>query len=378
MNYRIPLFDLHYGAEEEAAALAVLRSGWISMGDRTAELERRIAKRVDVPHAVAMTNCTAALHLAVACVAGPGDEVIVPSMTFVATVNAVRYAEATPVFADIRAADDPTIDPEDVAQKINSRTRAIIAMHYAGFPCAMDALEHLAREHGIALIEDAAHAPDSLLGGRPLGGIGDLGCLSFFSNKNIACGEGGMLLTRHEEYARRARLMRSHGMTALSLDKARGHATGYDVVELGYNYRIDDIRAGILLAQLDRLDDDTARRAELRKLYIERLRGMEGLTIPFAESRERSSNYIFAVALKTGGAARRDALRARLAKEGIQTSIHYPPAHRFSIYAREGAASALPITEIYADHTLTLPLFYRMTEAQVDEVCTALRRGMEE
>jgi dTDP-4-amino-4,6-dideoxygalactose transaminase len=372
MSYRIPLFDLNYGVEEEQAALAVLRSRWISMGEKTAELERRFAAHIGVPHAVALSSCTAALHLAVCCVAGPGDEAIVPSFTFVATVNAVRFAGATPVFADVRGPEDLTLDPDDVRKRITPRTRAIVVMHYAGFPCDMDAIGAIAAEHELAVIEDAAHAPNTRFGDRPAGGLGALGCFSFFSNKNVSCGEGGMLTTAGETFANRARLMRSHGMTSLSYDRARGHATDYDVIEPGFNYRIDDIRAALALAQLDRLDDDTRRRRALRERYIERLDGIAELTIPFRDSPHQSSNYIFVVLLRSGGTGRRDAVRAKLADAGIQTSVHYPAVHRFSIYA--GDNRELERTEHAADHAITLPLFTRMTEPQVDEVCEAVKR----
>ena len=373
--YRIPLFDLDYGPDEEAAAIDVIRARWISMGERTAQLEREWTERLGVRHAIAVANGTAALHLAAACVLRPGDEVIVPSLTFVATVNAMRYVGARPVFADVESIEQPTISAASIASCITPHTRAIVPMHYAGFACDMDGIMQLAARHDLAVIEDAAHAPDARHRERPLGTIGDFGCFSFYSNKNIACAEGGMLVTPHDDHAQRVRLLRSHGMTSLSHDRARGHATAYDVVELGYNYRIDDIRAALLLAQLRRLYEDIAWRARLRARYEENLCGLNDIAVPFAERQERSSNYIFVVVLREGGSERRERVRHLLAAAGIQTSVHYPPVHRFEIY-RDCRPESLSVTECFCDHAITLPLFRRMTFDQVDEVCEVLARAL--
>jgi dTDP-4-amino-4,6-dideoxygalactose transaminase len=375
MPYDIPLFDLNYGPEEERAVAEVLRSGWISAGPRTEELERRFAEHLGAAHAVALSSGTAALHLALASLGvGAGDGVIVPSLTFVATVNAVRYVGATPVFADATNLEDFSIDPEDVRRKITPKTRAILPMHYGGFACDMDALGALARERGLLLIEDAAHAPDAECGGRKLGSIGQAGCFSFYSNKNLSCGEGGLLALDDAEAAQRARRMRSHGMTTLSFDRAQGRATAYDVVETGYNYRIDDMRAALALAQFEKLEADTRLRAEVRRQYLERLGGLEALIVPYVEHRGRSSNYIFPVVLRDANAERRDAVRRSLAERGIETSVHYPAAHRFAVF--QDCATSLPVTETVADTEITLPMYGALSEGQVDRVAEALRQAL--
>ncbi len=372
MVYSIPLFELNYDEAEEQAVLGVLRSRWISMGPKTLELESAFAAHVGASHAVAVTNCTAALHLSLAALGvGPGDEVIVPSMTFVATVNAVGYVGATPVFADIVGTDDFSINPEHVRRLITPRTRAILPMHYAGFPCDMDALGGIAREHGLFLVEDAAHAPASRYNGRHVGTFGDAGCFSFFSNKNLSCAEGGMVVTDREQVANRVRLMRSHGMTSLSFDRARGHATEYDVVARGYNFRIDDIRAALALTQLKKLPADTAARARVFQGYVERMRPLHGVQIPYATAGHTPSYYIFPVVLKDGGVERRNAVRQALGKRGIQTSVHYPAVHRFSVYA--SAQASLPMSEWATDHEITLPFYGGLTEAHLDEVADGLR-----
>lgn len=375
MAYQIPLFDLNYDAAEERAVLEVLRSKWISMGPRTAELEQAFASHTGARHAVAVSNCTAALHLALAALGvGPGDEVIVPSLTFVATVNCVGYVGAKPVFADVTSDDNFSISPVHARRLLTSRTKAIIAMHYGGFACDMAALIDLARDQGVALVEDGAHAPDTRVDGKAAGTFGAIGCFSFYANKNIACGEGGLLTTDDDALAARLRLLRSHGMTTLSFDRARGHATEYDVVERGYNFRIDDIHSALVLAQLRKLKADTEKRGQLRKIYLEELSGVEAISIPYASHCQQPSHYIMPVMLRAGGLARREELRRKLAVEGIQTSVHYPAAHRFSIY--RGQSSELPITERVADHELTLPLYSTMTPEMVRLVADAVKRAV--
>jgi len=250
-TWRIPLADVDLGPEEEAAVLDVLRRGWLSMGEVTAAFEAEFAALTGARHALAVTNCTAALHLAgLALGWGPGDEVIVPSLTFVATANAVRYTGATPVFADITGESDFSLSAQDAAERITPRTKAIIVVHYAGHAADMGAILALAERHGLAVVEDVAHAPGADLDGRALGTWGNIGCFSFFANKNMTTGEGGMVTTDDDELAARLRLLRSHGMTSLTWDRHKGHAWSYDVVAPGYNYRIDEVRAAIGRVQL--------------------------------------------------------------------------------------------------------------------------------
>ncbi|NTV20923.1 MAG: DegT/DnrJ/EryC1/StrS family aminotransferase [Chlorobium limicola] len=362
--YKIPLFDLNFGLEEEQAVLDTLRSKWISTGPKTTAFEADFAGMLGVSHALALANCTVSLHLAMKILGiGPGDEVICPSLTFVATVNAVRYVDAVPVFADICGDADLTMDPLDIERKITPRTRAIVVMHYAGFPCAMDEIMRLARRYNLKVIEDACHGPLSEYGGRKLGAIGDVGCFSFFSNKNISTGEGGMLVTNDEGLYEHAKLLRSHGMTTLSYERSKGHSTGYDVVESGYNYRMDDIRASIGIVQLRKLGDDLKKRAEVRLWYEDAFSAVDGVCVPFSGHRGFVSNYIFAVLLDVSCSRSRDEVRDALHKEGIQTSMHYPPVHLFSIF-RE-FSGGLPVTESSAARLITLPMYSRMTKQDV-------------
>jgi dTDP-4-amino-4,6-dideoxygalactose transaminase len=360
--WQVPLADVTVSEADIATVAEVYRSGWLSMGPRTEEFELELARYTGARHAVAVANGTAALHLI--CLAGglgAGDEVVVPSLTFVASVNAIAYTGAKPVFADIAGPAEPWPGVRDVEAAITSRTRAIMAMSYGGHPGEIAALRDLAARRGLTLLEDAAHGIGVRHEGRHLGTFGAAGAFSFFANKNLAVGEGGAVVTDDDAVAERARLLRSHGMTTLTWDRHRGHAAGYDVVALGFNYRIDEPRAALATARLARLDAETARRRELDARYRERLPAGVTPTAPPA-------HHIFTVVLDE--AIDRDAVRAALRERGVQTSMHYPPAHRFSIY--DDRALELPLTEAYAAQAVTLPLFATMTEPQQDVVVDAV------
>jgi dTDP-4-amino-4,6-dideoxygalactose transaminase len=370
--YNIPLFDLNFGTEEESAVLETLRSKWISTGPKTVEFETDFARMLDVRHALAMANCSVSLHLSMKILGiGPGDEVICPALTFVATVNSVRYVDAIPVFADIRGEADLTIDPLDIERKINSRTKAIVVMHYAGFPSAMDEIIRIARKHDLKVIEDACHGPLSDYQGQKLGTIGDVGCFSFFSNKNISTGEGGMLVTNDTTLYEHAKLLRSHGMTTLSYERSKGHSSGYDVIESGYNYRMDDIRASIGIVQLKKLKGDMKKRAEVRQWYVDEFKNDSGVVVPFRNHIGFVSNYIFAVLLDESCGLSRDEVRNSLHNAGIQTSMHYPPVHLFSIFKEFYAP--LPVTESVASRLITLPMYSRITKAEVEYITRTLK-----
>jgi dTDP-4-amino-4,6-dideoxygalactose transaminase len=375
MEWRIPLSDIDFGADEAAAVQQVVQSRWLTMGAVTQEFEREFAEYVKARHAIAVTNATAALHLA--CLAaglGPDTEAIVPSLTFVATANAVRYTGATPVFADLESEGWLNLSPASVEACLTDRTRAIVVVHYGGYPCDMPAILEIARRRGLMVIEDAAHAIGSELDGRKLGTWGAIGCYSFFSNKNMTTGEGGMLTTDDDEIADRLRLLRSHGMTSLSWDRYKGHAWSYDVVDLGYNYRIDEIRSALGRVQLGKLERNNARRRELTGLYREWLQRLAPqLTVPFSEPRGRSACHLLSILLPPG--ADRVQFMENMKARGIQTSIHYPPVHQFRIY-RSSSAAALPLTEEIAARQVTLPLYPAMSEADVKSVAQAAREAL--
>jgi len=372
MNWRVPLSDLDYGPEEEQAVLDVLHSKWLTMGGVTQEFETAFAQMSGAKHAIAVSNATQALHLAcLACGVGPADEVIVPSLSFVATANAVLYCGADVRFADIVSQQDLTVDPTSIEQRITQKTKAIIPMHYAGYPCQMPEIMRLAEEYNLMLIEDAAHAPGATLDGKALGTWGDIGCFSFFSNKNLPTGEGGMLLTDQDDLAEKLRLMRSHGMTSLTYDRHKGHAFSYDVVSLGYNYRIDEIHSALGLAQLEKLPENNNKRREWTQTYWDALSDTH-LKLPFREStRGVSAHHIFPVLLPEG--TNRHSFMTSLRDAGVQSSIHYRPIHTFSYYQAKYGAQSLPITDSVAAREVTLPLYPTMGEEKLEIVVEAIK-----
>ncbi len=371
----IPVFDLRIEQEDLDAVAETLRSGWWSMGPRVAEFEQAFAEHLGCSHVVALSSCTAALHLALlAAGVGPGDEVVVPSFTFVATAAAVMHCGATPVFADIVGQHDLGIDPESVERLCGKRTKAVIPVHYAGYPAAIDRLAAICEDRGVALVEDCAHAPAGALGGRPLGTLGVAGCFSFFSNKVLTVGEGGALATDSDAVAERARLLRSQAMTAGTMDRHLGRATGYDVVALGFNYRIDEPRAALLRSRLPRVAAEVDRRRRLVRDYRARLAGVGGLEIPYTDADvDDSACYMMVVVLEEG---RQADVRAVLRERGIQTTVMYPPIHRFSAYRERFPGVSLPRTELAARTQLTLPLYPHMTESELSRVGDAVEEAL--
>jgi dTDP-4-amino-4,6-dideoxygalactose transaminase len=373
MEWRITLSEPVIGEEEVAAVAAVLRSRWLTMGAVTEEFESAFARKLGVSYAFAVNNGTAALHLAnLALGIGSGDEVICPDLTFVASANASRYTGAEVVLADVLSDDDLTVDPEDIEARITPRTKAITVVHYAGFPCRMDAITAVARRHRLSVIEDCAHAPFAWLPGndtrRYVGSIGDVGCFSFFGNKNMTTGEGGMVTTNSEVIAERVRLLRSHGMTTLTYERHKGHASGYDVVALGYNYRSDELHSALGLAQLTRVDGLNAQRRQIFQWYRDAFAGHPEIRIPFASRDLESATCHIMPVLVEGGPQRYADLKAKLFEARVQTSKHYTPVSCFSTYR----ALTPPVTARVAAALLTLPLGPTMTRGDVQfiaEVC---------
>jgi dTDP-4-amino-4,6-dideoxygalactose transaminase len=372
MSWKVPFFDLVLGEEEKQAAISVIESNWLTAGPRIAELEEAFAATLDKESgAVALSSATAALHLSMLALGiGPGDEVILPSLTFVACANAVRYVGATPVFADINSELDWNVSALDVSKKITSKTKAIMVVHYAGYPCDMDAFVLLKNKHKVFLVEDCSHAPLARWKGQPVGTFGDSACYSFFSNKNMTTGEGGMVVARDQKLIERFRILRSHGITASTYQRFKGHAYGYDVAELGYNYRMDEIRAAIGLQQLRKLPTFN----EQRKNRVERYRKiikekLPQVRVPFADSTADSSYHVFPILLPGDAEHRNNVLRC-MGEGGIQCSMHYRPIHTFTAY--QGTAADVPITDSIQGSILTLPLYPSLTDEQMDLVIDTL------
>ena len=370
-GWQVPLTDVRLPLAATRAAGDTLAAGWLSMGPEVQAFEEAFAEFAGVGHAVACSSGSAALQLALtAADVRPGDEVVMPALTFVACANLVRLMGAVPVLADVAGEDDLTLDPERTAALFSERTRALIVMHYGGHPVAAE-LVSAARDAGVALIEDAAHAPGASRASLgPCGSWGMAGCFSFFANKNLPLGEGGMLTTNDPDVAALGRSLRSHGMTTTTWDRAGGAQAVYDVERPGWNLRMDEPRAAMGRAVLDILDFWNGRRASAVELYLERLSAIPAVTVPFASGRGDAdpAHHLMTVLLAPG--SDRDAVAAALARQGIQTSVHYRPIHTFKAYA--DLKANIERTDAIWPRLLTLPLFPHITTGQVDAVCEAL------
>ena len=375
----IPVFDVQLEEKHVEAVAATLRSGWLTMGPRIQEFEAEFSDHIGAPHAIAVSSCTSALHLAyLAAGIGPGDEVIVPGITFVASAAAVRYCGGTPVLADIVGQHDLSLNPAHVAELIGPKTKAICAVHYGGYAAPLEELRRLADDHGLALIEDAAHSPEATPVGsdQKLGTFGLAGTFSFFSNKILSCGEGGLLATADDRVAELARSRRSHAMTSGTWDRHRGHAMGYDVVEVGYNYRLDEPRAALLSARLPGLVEDIAQRRALTHRYRELLGEIEGIVLPYSDEQvDVSSCYVMPVMLEDPEL--RDPVRKLLSENHkVQTSVLYPSISEFTAYG--AGETELPRCELAARTQLTLPLYPHLGEERLLRVVEALRASLAE
>ena len=368
----IPVFDLRIEQEDLDAVEATLRSGWWTMGPRVKEFEERFAEHLGCKHVVATSSCTTALHLALlAAGVGPGDEVIVPSFTFVATVATVMQAGATPIFAEIGGQHDLCMDPEHAEALIGPRTKAIMPVHYGGYAASPGRFERICSERGLALLEDCAHSPFANAGGRSLGTFGLAGAFSFFPNKVLGIGEGGALSTDSDEVAETARLLRSQAMTSGTMDRHSGQTTSYDVVDLGFNYRMDEPRAALLLSRFARLPGEIERRRKLTRMYRDRLSRLDGIAVPFNDDQVGSSSaYSMSVMLAEPG--RKDEVRTGLHERGVQTTTMYTGVHEFSAYRERFPEVSLPRTELASQTQFNLPLFPHLEDGQVDRVVEAL------
>lgn len=363
----IPVFKPALGNEEIEAVADVLQSGWIGLGPRTAEFERQFAQFCHVPHAVGVNSCTAALDIAARLLnVGPGDEVVVPTMTFVSTAHVVALNRGTPVFADVESRT-LNIDPEDVARKITPRTRAVFVTHYGGRPADVDRV--VAAAGGIPVIEDCAHAAGTFYKGRPVGGLGDMGCFSFHAVKNITTGDGGMLTTRNEEWARRAIALRWLGIDRSTWDRTeldRHYWWKYHVEEIGLKCHMNDIAAAIGLVQLRRLDELNSRRRIILRQYFDGLSDVPEIELPPADDDMfQSSWHLFCIRCE-----RRDDLSADLASHGVATGVHYAPIHLYGCY---GNSPTMPVAEREFPRMLTLPLYPDLADGEVQRIIELVR-----
>lgn len=370
----IPIAKPYLQAEEAQHAYDTILSGWVTQGPKVREFEEAFAQYVGSRYAVAVSSCTTALHLAL-LVAGiePGDEVICPSMSFIATANAIRYPGATPVFAEI-CPENYNLDVADVEKRITENTKAVVLVHQIGMPGDIDAFRELCHRYDLQLIEDAACAIGSAYKGNKIGSHSDLVCFSFHPRKVISTGDGGMISTSNEAYAERLRLLRQHGMSVN--DRARHEAKRVileDYVELGYNYRMTDIQAAIGIEQLKRLDWIVAERRKIAFSYLEALKDIDCLQLP-VEAEECFSNYqSFSIMLKENSPVQRDDLMQQLLDKGIVTRPGIMTAHRTTAYRGFSETTQLPVSESACDRSLLIPLYVPMDEADRNTVVQELR-----
>lgn len=360
------------GEPEKQALAQVIDGGWLTMGERVRRFEEAFAALHGVDDAVAVHSATAALQLSLATFdIGPGDEVLVPSLSFVATASVVVHAGAKPVFVDLEANDRPHMSIADARSRLTGRTRAVIVMHYGGYSVDLPSWRAFADEHGLLLFEDAAHAA----GLDHVGRYSDATSFSFFTNKNMTTAEGGMMIVRDAGRRARARLLRAHGMTAGTLDRDSGRAVGYDVVECGHNYRMDELRAAVGLVQIDRLPQWNETRRRLSASYRKALSSeLPGVAVPFDDQHPTTAHLLPAM-LPTG--TDRRAVMTHMRGSLVQTSMHYPPIHRFDFYVRTFGPISLPHTERFSALELTLPLHPQLTAVDVERVVLCLRDAVD-
>jgi len=372
----IPVARPSFGIEEEQALLEVLRSGWVSQGPRVALFERKFAEFVGAPHAVAVSSCTTALHLALlAAGVKPGDEVLCPSLSFVASANAIVHAGATPIFVDI---DKSTynMDPKLIESAISPRTKAILAVHQIGLPSALDEINDIASRHGLIVIEDAACAIGSEYKGQRIGRPHTaMACFSFHPRKVLTTGEGGMITTADESLAERLRGLRQHAMTVSDLAR---HSSSKVVIEtydeVGYNYRMTDLQAAIGVVQLRRLEEMIERRRMLAMRYSSQLSSLPWLVLPSEPAGYRHNFQSYMVRLRNDAPIGRDELMQELLDDGVSSRRGIMAIHRELPYRSDKWERALPVTNLVTETALVLPLFHEMTEEEQDRVMESVAR----
>lgn len=366
----IQVFKPCMGNEEIEAVAGVLRSGWIGLGPKTAEFEDRFARYVGAGYAVGVNSGTAALHLALlASGIGPGDEVLVPSLTFVSTAHAVVYCGARPVFVDIDP-DTLNLDVGDAAGRITTHTRAILPVHYGGNPCNMQAVWRLAGEYNLAVVEDAAHACGAYYNGQRVGGLkSDATCFSFHAVKNLACGDGGMVTTHDEEMAHLLKRLRWCGIdkdTWQRSEHLKRYAWYYEVGELGYKYHMNDIEAAIGLAQLKKLEAMNRRRRKIASMYDAGFQGLDWLKCPTVGGAMISARHNYVIRVP-----HRDQLNIHLRENGIASGVHYVPVHLQTYYRQPHVV--LPVVERVWLKLLTLPMYPDLRDVEVEKIIGAVR-----
>ena len=377
--WKIPLFDLDYGDAEKQAVVEVIESKWLSSGEKTKRFESEFSSYLGKNIlSTAVSSATASLHISL-LIAGvkQGDEVIISGLTFVADANVVTMLNATPIFCDVNSLSNWNPNIDDIISKVTGKTKAIIVVHFAGYPIEdIEKLVEFTKSKNIILVEDVAHAVGGSYNGQKCGTFGDMACFSFFSNKNLSTGEGGMFVTKRKEYDKKAKLFRSHGMTSMTIDRHEGRTISYDVIQPGLNYRIDEMRCALGLVQLSKLDENNKKRKLLVEYYIKKLSNkVPNLIIPFSNISYKtiSSYHIFPVLLPVN--CDRIEIISTLKNRGIQTSLHYPSFKNFDFYAQY-CNYALKNADEISSRVITLPLYPDLTTDMVDIIIDAISEAL--
>lgn len=374
----IPVFRPYMDEDERREVLRVLDSRWWGLGPETEKFEGEFLNYLNASYGVATNSGTAALHIALQNLnLKKNDEIILPSFTFVSTAHAIKYVGGKPVFADIERST-LTIDPKSIKEKITGRTKAIIVVHYGGHSCRMDEILKIAKESDISVVEDCAHAAGAEYKNKKLGTLGDFSAFSFHAVKNIATGDGGMVISKHSKYVEQMKSFRWVGITkttwdryAPSLTKSEQNKSSYDVENFGFKYHMNDIQAAIARVQLRRLDYVNKIRRKLVSRYRDNLQGVDKIDLQSQEKWAKSSNHLFVI-LST----ERNKIMKHLNNAGIATSIHYTPINKFSVYSKDCPNLSLPVTEDVSNEVLTLPLFPELTEEQVDFISSKVKEAI--
>lgn len=373
----IPIAKPYLTTDEAQAAYDTILTGWITQGPRVAEFEKKFAEYTGARYAVALSNCTTGLHLAmIVSGIGAGDEVICPSMSYIATANAIRYVGANPIFAEVNPVTY-NLDVQDVEKRIGPKTKAILLVHQIGMPADIDAFSALAKKYNLKLIEDAACAAGSAYKGGKIGSHSELVCFSLHPRKVISTGDGGFVTTNNEAYYERLKLLRQHGMSVN--DRVRHESSKVifeDHVELGYNYRMTDIQAAVGIHQLAKLDWIVAERRKISRQYQEALADIPFIRLPKEEEGYFSNFQSFSIYLQKDCPVSRNELMQRMLDDGIATRRGIMTAHRETAYKQEFAHVSLPVSEDAADNSIIIPLYIPMQQADIEKVIAGFRKAL--
>lgn len=376
MSRPIPLFDTFLDDREVIAVAEVIRSGWLSQGARVVQFEDGFSEFIGSKHSVAVSSCTAALHLAlIAAGVSENDEVITTPLTFIATTNSILYQRARPIFADI----DPrtfNIDCDNIREKITARTKAIIPVHYAGLPADMERINEIAKEHKLVVIEDAAHALGAQYHGKMAGNLGDYACFSFYASKNITTGEGGMVTLNDGEKAEQLRRLRSHGMTSTAFQRDKNYEWEYDIDSMGYNYRMSEIEAAIGIAQLSKLDYIIEKRNRNANILSSKLGHVDRVETQYVSPEVRSAYYFYPIVTK---GVSRNRLLDFLRRNGIMASVHYQPVYLFPPHRQLlGLGKGhCPLSEDIYSRLISLPCHQGLDEEDMAYIAEKVMEGTE-